>query len=361
MSELLQHYDGAHDVLAQVASRTEQAPPRDVDDLVRAYHPKRMSLVVIDVICETPQTTTLRVRRDSGDLPPFLAGQYVNVFYDGTSRPYAMSSAPAADHYDLTVKRVPGGRVSNALNDRVQVGDVLVTTGPMGTFHYNPLFHGQDLVFLAGGSGVVPAMSMIRDIIGGDRDLRMHLVYAVNHADDVIFAEELRRLADERIRVDVVVGQWLTADLLSELLGELSARMVYICGPQAMYPFALEQLRDLGHPRRLTRFEANGSPSDPAAQASWPTGLEPSAEVTVTARGRQFRTRTGRPLLDALEDEGFGVEVGCRSGECSLCRVQVVAGVVHNADEARLRMSDRAAGYVHSCVAYPVTDVTLDW
>ena len=79
-----------------------------------------------------------------------MAGQYVNVFLDGTSRPFAISSSPTGlHHYDLTVRRVPGGRISNMLIDTVSVGEILTTTGPMGTFFHNPLFHGSDVVFLA--------------------------------------------------------------------------------------------------------------------------------------------------------------------------------------------------------------------
>jgi ferredoxin-NADP reductase len=282
----------------------------------------------------------------------------VNVFFDGTSRPYAMSSSPHdLGHYDLTVKRVPGGRVSNALLDRLQVGHALTTTGPMGTFHYNPLFHGDELVFIAGGSGVVPAMSMIRDIVDSGSERRFRLIYGSRDAGDVIFAEELAAVADAHpnITVEVVLDRLIT----SEIIGPLDGRMAYICGPQQMYPFALAQLQELGHPRRRVRFEANGPPADPTAQESWPSGVAPDSVVTVSVGSRSFETTAGRPLLDALEDNGFTPEVGCRSGECSLCRVRVVSGQVHSADEAKPRMSDATAGYVHSCVAYPMADVTL--
>ena len=151
----------------------------------------------------------------------------------------------------------------------------------------------------------------------------------------------------------------ITADVITQRVGPLAGRMVYVCGPQGLYPYAVAQLSALGHPRRRIRFEANGAPTDPTAQASWPAGVDPRAEVTVTVGDASFRTTCGRPLLDALEDNGFTPEVGCRSGECSLCRVQVLEGQVHSADEARLRMSDEAGGYVHSCVAYPIGDVTL--
>ncbi|MEV0173274.1 FAD-binding oxidoreductase [Streptomyces sp. NPDC050803] len=369
-------FNGHDDVQAEIDRR-----PADTADhaaatrrILDAYHPGRLSLTVAAVVTETPSTVTLRLRRpDGADLPPFLAGQYVAVYTDGTSRPYAISSSPARPgHWDLTVRRVPGGRISNHLIDTVAVGDTVTTTGPMGTFHHNPLFHGDDVVFLAGGSGVAPAMSMIRDVVDRGLDRRFHLICGSRFADDILFREELDALAADRpnIRVDHVVAepgpQWagptgfLTAGLIKTLAGPLDGRMVYVCGPQALYPYALTQLAELGHPPRRIRFEANGAPADPTAQQHWPTDTAPDAEVTVTARGRSFRTRRDRPLLDALEDEGIRPEAACRSGECSLCRVRVIKGTVHTAEEARLRLSDEQFGYTHSCVAYPITDIELD-
>ena len=369
-------YDGAAAIEAQIAARTPDGTDHfaQVHRTVDTYHPKRLQLSVAEVIPLTATSATFRLRaEDGGLLPPFLAGQYVNLFIDGTSRPYAISSGPAhRDHYDLTVRRVAGGRVSNLLIDTLAVGDEVSTTGPMGTFSHNPLFHGDDVVFIAGGSGVAPAMSMIHDIVDGDLGRRFHLVYGSRTSDDVIFAEELAAISAQHdtVRVDHVIAEpaadWtgmrglITAEVIRTLCGDLAGRMVYVCGPQAMYTYVLAQLEALGHPRHRTRFEANGAPSDPSLQDSWPAGCDPAQEVTVTTRRGSFRTARNRPLLDALEDQGIRPEAACRSGECSLCRVRVLKGDVHSADEAKPRMSDAAFGYVHSCVAYPLTDVELD-
>ncbi|MFJ5779514.1 FAD-binding oxidoreductase [Streptomyces sp. NPDC093094] len=369
-------FEGYTDIQADIDGRPADTADHATDTrrLVASYHPRRLTLTVSEVITETVSSATFRLRSADGtDLPPFLAGQYVGVFADGTNRPYALSSSPATlGRWDLTVRRVPGGRISNHLIDTLAVGDTLTTTGPMGTFHHNPLFHGDDLVFLAGGSGVVPAMSMIRDIVDNGLDRRLHLIYGSRTPDDVIFREELDALAADHpnIRVDHVIAEpgngWagptglLTAALIKTLAGPLDRRMVYVCGPQALYPYALQQLEELGHPRRRIRFEANGAPADPTRQARWPADTDPDTEVTVTAGGTSFRTRRGRPLLDALEDQGIRPEAACRSGECGLCRVRVLKGTVHTAEEAQLRLSDERFGYTHSCVAYPVTDLDLD-
>ncbi|MFX0578236.1 FAD-binding oxidoreductase [Nocardia nepalensis] len=373
---LAERFDGAAQILAEIDSRIPDTRDHGAETraTVNAYHPKRLQLVVAEIIDETVTTKTFRLEGlDQSELPPFLAGQYINVFIDGTSRPYAISSSPTSlDHYDLTVRRVPGGRISNLLIDTVQVGQILTTTGPMGTFHHNPLFHGDDLVFLAGGSGVAPAMSMIREIVDGDLDRTFHLVYGSRSAADIIFRTELDALAARYpgVVVDHVIAEpdadwtgptgFLTADTIRTLAGELDSRMVYVCGPQALYPYALGQLRALGQPRKRIRFEANGAPSDPAAQPHWPTDVDPAEEVTITVGETSFRTPRNRPLLDALEDNNIRPEAACRSGECSLCRVRIVKGEVHTAEEAKLRLSDDTFGYTHSCVAYPISDVEID-
>lgn len=363
---LIERYDGAAAILDEIAARVPDTRNHlaETRRVVNTYHPKRLALTVTEVIDETSTTKTFRLSgRDRTELPPFLAGQYVNVFIDGTSRPYAISSSPARlDHYDLTVRRVPGGRISNLLIDTVTAGQELSTTGPLGTFHHNPLFHGNELLFLAGGSGVAPAMSMIREIADRDTGLRFHLIYGSRSADDIIFHRELDELSDQHsgITVDHVIADLLTAETITALAGDLAGRMVYVCGPQALYPYAQAQLSSIGHPARRIRFEANGSPADPAAEPGWPAGVDPDGEVTVTVGDVSFRTRRSLPLLDALEDNGIRPDAACRSGECSLCRVRVYSGEVYTAAQAKLRLSDARSGYTHSCVAYPITDVELD-
>ncbi|MFX0574601.1 2Fe-2S iron-sulfur cluster-binding protein [Nocardia nepalensis] len=373
---LVDRFDGAETILAEIDARIPDTRDYTTETkrTIDTYHPRRLELTVVKIIDETPTTKTFRLAGPYiTRLPPFLAGQYINVFIDGTSRPFAISSSPAhLHHYDLTVRRVPGGRISNLLLDTLKVGRSLITTGPMGTFHHNPLFHGDDVVFFAGGSGVAPAMSMIREIVDHGSDRTFHLIYGSRSASDVIFRAELDGLAAEHpgVRVDHVVAEphpdwtgptgFLTAETISTLAGGLDGRMVYVCGPQALYPYVLDQLSALGHPRKRIRFEANGAPSDPTTQPHWPADADPDEEVTVTVGANSFQTRRDRPLLDALEDNGIRPEAACRSGECSLCRVRIVKGEVHTAEEAKMRLSDAQFGYTHSCVAYPISDIELD-
>jgi len=175
---------------------------RDLDpirQLVAQLHPCLLDLTVSEIIVETPTVTTLRLVGVKGALPPFQAGQYINLLVDidgiRTSRPYSISSSPCmTGHYDLTVRQLDDGFVSTHLCRDIRVGDTLQASGPAGNFAYNPLLHGKDLVFLAGGSGVTPFMSMIRDATDRNLERRIHLIYGSVRSDDIIFDDALETL-----------------------------------------------------------------------------------------------------------------------------------------------------------------------
>jgi len=144
------------------------------EKIIATLHPRQIRLTVSEVRPETSSAKTLRLVAREGILPPFQAGQYINLFADvggiRTSRPYSISSSPdQTGYYDVTIRRVEDGFVSNYFLDEVKPGDEITSSGPSGNFYYNPIFHGDDLVFIAGGSGITPFMSMIQDI--ADRGL----------------------------------------------------------------------------------------------------------------------------------------------------------------------------------------------
>lgn len=362
----------------------------DVSNTINRLHPKRLSLKVESVKQETSSTKTLRlVSRDGALLPPFQAGQYINLFVNiegvQTARPYAIASSSIhREFYDLTIKRVQNGFVSPFVLSGVMPGDELLSSGPMGSFHHNPLFHGKDLVFLAGGSGSVPARSMLLDIIDRELPYQFHLIYVNSFENDVIYADELRELTSryENFTLTELITRpapqyqgntgRLNEEFLREIIPSVQNKMFYVCGPTPFNKSCLEQLTSLGVKRRHIRVEANGAPIDPDEQIGWPTEVSLNDEVTVTVltKGKSsecegkkvkgsYRTRVGEPLLNSLERNGFTVENACRSGECSLCRIKLLSGSVFNPEEAHLRKSDRDFGWVYSCVAFPTSDIEI--
>lgn len=340
-------------------------------------HPRRLKLRVSEKFAETPSSTTLRLTAAEGYLPPFQAGQYINLLVeiDGikTGRPYSISSPPnQTAYYDLTVRRIAEGFVSDYLLDQVQVGDILESTGPAGHLYYNPLFHGQDLVFLAGGSGITPFASMIREVTDRNLGRKIHLLYGCRKAEEAIFHEELllRAARHNNFTYDLVISDpedgytgltgLLDATLIKERVGDVTGKTFYLCGPQAMYEFCLPELQKLNVPRRRIRQEVFGTPAQITQESAWPKEVPADKVFQVKLlNGRAIPAKASEPLLASLERSGIVVENCCRSGECSLCRVKMVSGKVYQPENALLRKSDKEAGYIHSCAAYPLSDLEI--
>ncbi len=386
-NELLKNVVGFSEGLARKETREQSGTDftetkwKTKNDIAK-LHPKRLQLVVSEVFQDTPSTKTFRLISDHKTLPPFQAGQYINLYTTingvDTARPYAISSCPSQrEYYDLTVKLVDGGFVTNhLLNGDIKVGQVFTATSPMGTFYHNPIFHGNDLVFLAGGSGGAPARSMIESLMSKNENkeskINFHLIYANSYENDVIFKETFRDLAAkyEHFTLSEVISRptegyegltgHLNKDLITELTNGTANKTFYICGPTPFNDFCEQQLKELNVANKRIRIECNGPPKKPSCLEGWPEVVAEEDEITVTVKGRgQFIARTGEPLLNSLERNGYTVENACRSGECSLCRVKVLQGEVFNPPEASLRKSDKDFGWVHSCVAFPTTDIEI--
>lgn len=347
---------------------------RTIDSL----HPKRLRLRVKQIRRDTTSTKTLElVSVDGNNLPPFQAGQYINLFVSlsgvFTARPYSISSSPKKlGSYELTIKRAEGGFVSPYLLDDVEIGQEFESTGPMGSFHHNPLFHGKDLVFLAGGSGIAPAMSMLHAILGSAESFRFHIIYSNSFEDDVIFIEELRKLA--KIHKNFILTEFLSREsspnftgyrgrlslsILQELIPEAKTKMYYVCGPTPFNENCEELLSALGVKSSRILIESNGPPKMPERMNGWPGSVSPENLVNIKVGNNSFQAASGEPLLNSLERNGFFTENACRSGECSLCRVKLKSGEVFSPPEAKIRKSDRKFGWIHACVAFPTTDVEI--
>jgi ferredoxin-NADP reductase len=346
--------------------------------IIDRLHPETLTLRVAAVIRETPTAGTLRLVSDSGPLPPFQAGQYINLHLGLkgilTSRPYSISSSPhQGAYYDITVRKLADGFVSAQLVDAVSPGDVFTSSAPAGEFVHNPVFHGEDLVFLAGGSGITPFMSMIRDVTDPGLARKITLIYGSRQSDDIIFADELaRRIADhDTLRVVHVISEptpehtgrngFITADLIRAAAGDLTGKMIYVCGPEAMVAFCLTALEALGVARRRIRTEAFGPPARVADQPGWPAAVGVDQRFSVAIAGRTpVSVAAGEPLMIGLERHRIELPALCRSGECSLCRTRLVRGEVFQPAGVKVRASDRTYGYIHPCMAYPVSDLEIE-
>ncbi len=368
----------AESLLARRASQsvTSASDVMHATATVNRIHPPRIRVFVDQVSRETRSSKTFRLTPEQGCLPPFQAGQYVSLYTQvgdvHTCRPYSITSVPSAgQHYEITVKRMPDAFVSGHLVDNLAMGDELEISAPDGQFYYNPLIHGHSLIMLAGGSGITPIMSIIRDLTTRRPEVGISLLYGSSRPDDIIFHDALDAIshAHSQFSVTHVLSEpppgfagpsgFISADLIRGT-GCLETATVFVCGPQAMNHHCLRILGNLGVPRKRIRTELFGPPDDVSQCDGWPQELSPTSKVRVEiAGGKSFAARTGEPLLAAFERNRVGIPAICRTGQCCMCRVKILKGTIFEPPESGRRRSDRWFGYANACMSYPVTDLLI--
>jgi ferredoxin-NADP reductase len=208
--------------------------------------------------------------------PGHLAGQHVDVRLtaeDGyqAERSYSIASAPEDPRLALTVERIDDGEVSPYLAGELRVGDQLELRGPIGGHFTWRVSDGGPLLLVAGGSGLVPLMAMLRHRAAQGSDVEARLLVSARRWEDVFYREELASLSGEggvgahftltRERPDGWTG-WdrrVDADMLSAVGPTAAERpRIFVCGSTAFVERAADLLVELGHPPASIHAERFG-------------------------------------------------------------------------------------------------------
>ena len=195
--------------------------------------------------------------------PGHVAGQHVDLRLtaeDGyqAQRSYSIASAPESDSLELTVERIDEGEVSPYLTEELRDGDELELRGPIGGYFSWRAQDGGPLLLVAGGSGLVPLMAMLRHRAAVESDVDARLLVSARGLDDVLYRHEL-----ERVNGEVTVHTTLTraapsdwsgwsrrvdADMLTEVGPPPGDRpRTFVCGPTAFVEHVADLLVAIGH------------------------------------------------------------------------------------------------------------------
>jgi len=224
------------------------------------------------VIHETPQAVTLQM--DVPDWPGHRAGQHVEVRLtaeDGyrAQRSYSIANPPEEPGVAITVERLDEGEVSPYLAEAVQEGDQLELRGPIGGWFTWDARDGGPLLLVAGGSGLVPLMSMLRHRRAAGSDAPARLLLSAQRPEVVLYRSELEELGDDVLTLTYTRAAppgWTGATrrvdraLLEQVAWPPEAEpRIYICGPTGFVDAVADALVALGHPAERVRTERFGA------------------------------------------------------------------------------------------------------
>jgi ferredoxin-NADP reductase len=230
---------------------------------------------VAELVQETPRVASLVL--DVPDWPGHDAGQHVDVRVtadDGyqAERSYSIASAPEDHRLAITVERLEDGEVSTYLVGEVRIGDKVELRGPIGGYF---VWKGSDerpLLLVAGGSGIVPLMAMIRHRAATGSTTPTRLLYSSRSLEDVIYKEELDRLASAGDGLTVAhtltrkqpegwagYSRRIDTAMLAEVAWpKAQMPIVYVCGPTPLVEGVASLLVDMGYDPASIKTERFG-------------------------------------------------------------------------------------------------------
>jgi 3-ketosteroid 9alpha-monooxygenase subunit B len=326
------------------------------------FHPLRVTRVIRETseassfVLEAPEELRTAFAYEAGQFCTFR----VPVEGQPLLRCYSMSSSPAVDlEFQVTVKRTPGGVVSNWMNDHLKAGDTIEVTRPAGVFCLTP--SEGDVVAFSAGSGITPVHSLMKSALA-DTSRMVRLFYANRDADAVIFGSEIDALQGQhRQRLTVshhldVDGGFVQPDTIRAFARGSGNSEFYICGPGPFMDIVEHTLQAEGvddariHIERFTPAERLEEPESSASSAT-------GTRVTIDLFGKSDSAehRAGTTILQTARQMGMSPPFSCEAGSCATCMARLTAGTADMHVNNALTDDEVADGWVLTCQAVPTS------
>ncbi len=344
----------------------------------------------VKVVQETWDVRTFCFMAEQPVMFFFKPGQFVTLELEIDGQPimrsYTISSSPSVPYsFSLTIKRVPGGKVSNWLHDSLKEGDELPVHGPVGLFNAID-FPADKVLFLSGGVGITPVMSMSRWFFDTNGNVDMVFVHSARTPKDIIYHRELRHMASRinNFKLHLICEKYEIGETWSGYRGYLNQKMldliapdfmereVFCCGPTP-YMHAVKRLLEAnGFDMQRYHEESFGATpeearadalehAEQAQAASDKLSREDMLLVEFAKSGKSVQIAPGETVHAAAAKLGLYIPKACGMGICGTCKVRKVSGAVTMNHNGGISDTDVAEGYILTCCSTPREDMVLDY
>ncbi len=351
-------------------SYSKKTPNPTYIDTLANKHPEIQHVIIKEIITETPDTKSFILTPDmetTFELIPFKAGQYIslklNINDTYVTRAYSLASDPSisSKKYKITIKKVENGLVSNYMNNEVKVGDKLLISLPVGNFGYDPNRDEENVIAIAGGSGITPFMSLAYEIEKNYPNTHLTVFYSVKTAKDIIFKDEIDLINKKSKRVKFVItltrekkDGYLNGHLKKEMLEPYISEFntILMCGPKALYQAMNEILSGFNIPKKSVHFENFNIEYTPSENNEYDLKVILKNDFIVT------KCKSNETLLEAMEKAHIKAPSMCRVGICGYCRSILLEGKIKMIG-SNMPTAASINDYIHPCITYPESNIVI--
>lgn len=350
----------------------------------------RHAVRCVKVIQETQDVKTFCFMAEQPVMFFFKPGQFVTleltIDSEAVFRSYTISSSPSVPYsFSITVKQVPGGVVSNWLHANMCEGMELAVHGPVGQFNCID-YPSERVLFLSGGVGITPMMSMARWYYDTNADVDMIFVHSARTPKDIIFQRDLEnmtaRIPNFKTRIiceRYESGQYwagfsgfLTHEMLQMIAPDFMNREIFCCGP-APYMQAIKAiLQNVGYDMSHYHEESFGA-TPGVVQEQVEQDAEEAAEladaishsdlltVSFTHSDKRVQIAPGETVHAAAAKLGLNIPKACGMGICGTCKVKCLEGKVEMKHNGGITDEDIEEGYILSCCSIPDGNIIVEF
>lgn len=280
---------------------------------------------------EAPNILSYELRSTTGkDLPPFTAGAHVDIkLGNGLVRSYSLLNPQSDRHrYVIAVQKDRQSRGgSKWIHQNLRAGEIITVGEPRNNFALNE--DAEKSIFLAGGIGITPMLSMVSRLTELDRD--WELVYCSRTRVTTPFLDTLEKTSRVRFNFDREPGG-VMLDIAEMVKTAPAGSHLYCCGPIPMLEAFEAATADL--PRERVHVEYFTAAEPPATEGGF--------TVVLAKSNREIEIPAGKTILTALSDNGLDLPHSCTEGVCGTCETRVLEGVPDHRDRI-LTDSQRAS------------------
>jgi ring-1,2-phenylacetyl-CoA epoxidase subunit PaaE len=347
--------------------------------------PKYYDLKVKQIVHETKDAVIIFFEQPADGKIEYKSGQFLTLIAPvggkEVRRAYSLCTSPFVDQdLAVSVKRVENGLMSNWLPDHLKEGAKLKVMEPMGQFttEFNKS-NKRHIIMFAGGSGITPMMSIIKSTLTQEPESIVSLIYCNRDIDSIILKNELDKWEPKhegRLHVIHVLDNapmnWqgysglLNHDMLTKLFERIpdwgiGSTTYLMCGPEGMMKNveSLLALRNIPKDKVFKESFVQGTiDKEEKKEVAAASGALKERTVTIRYDGNEYKVVVppNKAILETALDQGIDLPYSCQSGLCTACRGKALSGQVKLDEEEGLSQSERAEGYVLTCVGHPLTD-----
>lgn len=305
----------------------------------------------------------------------YNAGQYIilKVYINGRkySRAYSLSSSPfKSNDLSITIKRIPGGIVSNYILNNVRIGDIYEVSEPIGSFVIDNVNFSNNIFFWTAGSGITPIYSILNELLISSPSVQVYLTYGNATKKDSIFLSELLDLSlkykerfnlnlffsrDQEMLIENSFSGRINADYVKSYtlscLNSIDTSKHFVCGPSEMKKMIIETLENIGVSEESIfseDFELTVNEQDLMEVID--------SEVDLLVNGNEYKifVKKGKTILDGYLDEGIDLPYSCQTGSCETCKARILSGETKMIGiKAKMELSKDE---ILLCCSFPLTN-----